>query len=86
MKSRNLRNVLIPSFALLIGGSLVASITSTVAWFQYATRAQVAYVEAVSHCSKLLKISVDDGLNWGNDFYSNDMASHIEGNHLLPSF
>ena len=84
MKTHNLRKVIIPSFALLIGASLTATISSTLAWFQNATRARVAYVDALSQCSKLLKISVDNGLHWGNDYYQNDMASHIEGNHLLP--
>ena len=84
MKTTSLRKIVIPSFALLIGGALAASISSTVAWFQYATKAQVAYVGALSHCSKLLKISVDNGNTWGNDYYQNDMASHISGNHLLP--
>lgn len=84
MKTSSLRKVIIPSFALLIGGALIASVTSTLAWFQYATRARVAYVGALSHCSKLLKISVDDGYHWGNDYYQDDMDSHIEGNHLLP--
>ena len=84
MKINSLKKIAIPSFALLIGGALAASISSTVAWFQYATSARVAYVDALSHCSKLLKISVDGGNTWGNDFYQNDMASHIQGNHLLP--
>ena len=84
MKTSSLRKVIIPSFALLIGGSLAASVASSLAWFQYATSARVAYVGALSHCSKLLKISVDGGNTWGNDFYQNDMASHIQGNHLLP--
>lgn len=84
MKTPSLKKIIIPSFALLIGGSLVATISSTVAWFEYATSARVAYVGALSHCSKLLKISVDNGQHWGNDYYQNDMASHIEGNKLLP--
>lgn len=84
MKTTSLRKIVIPGFALLIGGALAASISSTVAWFQYATRAQVAYVGAMSHCSKLLKISVDNGVHWDNDYYQNDMASRIQGNHLLP--
>ena len=84
MKTHNLKKVIIPGFALLIGASLTATISSTLAWFQNATRARVAYVGALSHCSKLLKISVDNGLHWGNDYYQNDMESHIEGNHLLP--
>lgn len=84
MKTINLKKIVIPSLALLIGGAMAASISSTAAWFQYATSARVAYVGALSHCSKLLKISVDDGHTWGNDYYQNDMAGHISGNHLLP--
>ena len=84
MKTPILKKLIIPSFVLLIGGSLAGTVSSTVAWFQYATRAQVAYVGALSHCSKLLKISVDDGAHWGNDYYQNDMASHIQGNKLNP--
>ena len=82
--THNLKKVIIPSFALLIGASLVATISSTLAWFQYATAARIAYVGALSHCTKLLKISIDNGTHWGNDFYQNDMAGQIEGNHLLP--
>ena len=83
MKTHKFHKVIIPSFALLIGASLTASLTSTLAWYQSATRARVAYVDAVSHCSKLLKISLDNQ-HWGNDFYENDMASYILGNHLVP--
>ena len=82
-KANNLRKIIIPSFALLIGGSLAATISSTLAWFQYATRAQVAYVGALTHCSKLLRISLD-GQHWGNEYYQNDMANYISGNHLVP--
>lgn len=84
MKTLNLKKVLIPSFALLIGTSLVGTVSSTLAWFQYATRAQLAYVGSLNHCSKLLKISVDGGSTWGNEFSQAQMASHITGNELVP--
>ena len=84
MKTCNLRKIIIPSFALLIGCSLAATVSSTLAWFQYATKAQLAYVGALSHCSKLLKISVDDGAHWGNEYSPTQMASKIAGNHLVP--
>lgn len=83
MKTRNIRKVIIPSFALLIGASLAATISSTLAWFQYVTTAKVAYVGALTHCTKLLKISLD-GIHWGNDFYQDDMSNYISGNHLVP--
>lgn len=86
MKTRNFKKIIIPSFALLIGGSLAATVSSTLAWFQYATRAQLAYVGALSHCSKLLKISVDNGSHWGNDYSPVQMAAPgiISGNNLVP--
>ena len=59
-------------------------LTSLIGRFQYATRAQVAYVGALTHSTKLLKISIDNGGHWGNDYYQDDMASHISGNHLVP--
>lgn len=84
MKTSSLRKVIIPSFSLLIGGSLAATISSTLAWFQYATRANIAYVGAVVHGSKLLKVSIDNGIHWGNEYYQNDTVGRIEGNYLLP--
>ena len=84
MKTRNLKKLVLPTFALLIGGSLAGTVSSTLAWFQYATKAQLAYVGALSHCSKLLKISIDNGAHWGNDYSPTQMASKIQGNHLIP--
>ena len=84
MKTSNFRKAIIPSFALLIGGSFAATMTSTLAWFQYATKAQLAYVGSLTHCSKLLKISVDNGTTWGNEYSPTQMANKIAGNHLLP--
>ena len=52
------RKLVVTCLALLTGASVAGSITSTVAWFEYATRAQVAYTGTTSHCSKLLRISL----------------------------
>ena len=66
MKTLTHRKLVITSLALLAGATLVTSVTSTVAWFQYSTQAQVAYTGTSAHCSKLLEISVDDGTTWGS--------------------
>lgn len=58
------RKIIISSLAILVGASLIGSVTGTVAWFQYATRAQVAYTGATAHCTKMLEISVDNGAHW----------------------
>ena len=64
------RKLVITSLSLLVGASVAGSVIGTSAWFQYATKAQVAYTGSTSHCSKLLRISVDNGSTWGNDITS----------------
>lgn len=61
------RKVVIASLALLTGAAVAGSVTSTVAWFQYAVRAQAAYTGTTTHCTKMLRISADNGATWGND-------------------
>lgn len=69
------RKLVVTALSLLIGASVAGSITSTVAWFQYVTRAQVAYTGTTSHCSKLLRISADNGATWGNDINLNSLST-----------
>ena len=66
------KSLVIASLTTLVGASLAGTITSTLAWFQYATTAQVAYTGTTSHCSKLLKISSDGGNNWVSDVVLSD--------------
>ena len=79
MKIQTTRKIIISSLALLSGAALAGSVTGTVAWFQYATRAQVAYTGTTAHCSKMLQISVDDGDDdptnnvWGTDIKSSQL-------------
>ena len=55
------RNFIISSLVALAGVTLASSVTGTVAWFQYATSASVAYTGTTVACSKLLQLSVDGG-------------------------
>ena len=71
---RTSRKLIITSLALLAGASLVGSITGTVAWFQYATRAQVAYTGLTAHCTKMLEISVDNGNTWKTEIGKDELA------------
>ena len=72
--SKTTRKLIVTSLALVSGASLAGSITGTVAWFQYATRAQVAYTGATAHCTKMLEISVDNGNTWKTDLGKNELA------------
>ena len=66
------KSLVITSLTALVGVSLAGTISSTLAWFQYATKAQVAYTGTTSHCTKMLMISSDGGSNWGNDIALSD--------------
>lgn len=61
------RNFIISSLVALTGATLASSVTGTVAWFQYATSASIAYTGTTVGCSKLLQLSDDAGSNWKSD-------------------
>ena len=67
------RKVVISSLTLLSAFTLAGSISGTIAWYQYSTRATVAYTGTSAHCSKLLQISCDDGTTWGSDIKNADL-------------
>ena len=70
------RKLVISSLAILTGAAVAGSVTSTVAWFQYAVRAQIAYTGTTSHCTKMLKISADSGATWGNDINLSSLSTN----------
>ena len=54
------RSIIIPAFALLIGASLAGSVTGTIAWYQYSTRVQTAYVGTSGGTSGNLQMRIKD--------------------------
>lgn len=70
------RKLVIASLSILVGAAVAGSITSTAAWFQYNIRAQVAYTGTTSHCTKMLKISADNGASWNNNINLSSLASN----------
>ena len=50
------KKIIVSTLALAMGAALAGSISGTVAWFQYSTRAQAAFIGASAHCSELLEI------------------------------
>ena len=74
----NKTKIIVPTLALAMGAALAGSVSGTVAWFQYATRAQAAYIGSTAHCSELLQMKIGDG-EWGNEFDSSDIDTAING-------
>ena len=44
MMKKNLSKVIVPTLAIAIGAAIAGSISGTVAWYQYSTRVNVAYL------------------------------------------
>ena len=66
----------ITTFAVATITGIIGSVAGTVAWFQYSTRAQVAYTGTSVHCTQNLLISLD-GENWKTELNSADTISYL---------
>lgn len=55
MKMNN-KKIIVSTLALAMGAALAGSVSGTVAWFQYSTRAQAAFIGTSAHCSEMLEI------------------------------
>ena len=79
----NSKKIIVSTLALVMGAALAGSISGTVAWYQYSTRAQAEFQGVSAHCSEDLQIrivSADAGLGaWhnGNLDYT-DVANYLK--------
>ena len=82
------KSIIIPAFALLIGASLAGSISGTVAWYQYSTRVQTAYIGVSGGESGNLQISLDGGSTWNSRLTYDDIGDYLHdqniGQELVP--
>ena len=60
------KSIIIPAFALLIGASLAGSISGTVAWYQYSTRVNAAYVGMSGGKDGNLQMRFDSNEEWSS--------------------
>ena len=72
------KSIIIPAFALLIGASLAGSITGTVAWYQYSTRVQTAYVGVSGGTSGNLQIRLAGG-EWSTRLTKEAIQTYVSG-------
>ena len=73
------KSIIIPAFALLIGASLVGSITGTVAWYQFSTRVDTAYVGVAGGTSGNLQMRLKgvQGAEWLTRLTKEDIKSYL---------
>lgn len=74
MKTKNMKKIVVSTMALVMGAALAGSISGTVAWYQYSTRASVSYVGVSKHSTHALQVSLD-GTTWGTSFASADIKA-----------
>ena len=78
------KSIIIPAFALLIGASLAGSISGTVAWYQYSTRVNAAYVGVSGGTSGNLQIKLGDG-EWTTRLTKETIAAYINNAEKNPN-
>ena len=71
-----MNKIIIPAAALAMGVALVGSVSSTLAWYQYSTKAQAAYVGTSVGQSENLEIKKSDG-TWASNLLASDIDDLI---------
>ena len=87
--------IVVPTLAIAMGAALVGSVSSTLAWYQYSTKAQAAYIGTSVGNSENLEIRVKDGApvnnqqnyKWVSNAKSADIAQLVSegyGTNVIP--
>ena len=83
------KKIIVSTLALAMGAALAGSVSGTVAWFQYSTRAQAAYIGTTAHCSEMLEIQATavggtpDSTKWKTELLASDIATASNGTGSL---
>ena len=66
--------IIVPALSLLVGITLAGSISGTIAWYQYSTRANAAYLGMSGGTTGNLQLRLDGG-EWLTRLTKNDISS-----------
>ena len=75
------KKLIIPAFALLAGASLVGSISGTIAWYQYSTRANVSYIGTSAGTIGNLQVRLAGG-EWGTQISYQDVRTYLSSQNI----
>ena len=82
MKMNKTTKIIVPVLAMAMGAALVGSVSSTLAWFQYSTKAQASFVGATVYEAENLEVkasvSTDTDQVWKSNLTRSDV-SHLAG-------
>lgn len=83
-----MNKIIIPAAMLAVGVALVGSISSTLAWYQYSTKAQAAFIGTSVGKAENLEILTANGTTWKSNLTSTDVnalaATSGQYPNLLP--
>ena len=74
------KKIIVSALALAMGATLAGSISGTVAWYQYSTRAQAAYIGTSIGASENLEIKV------GSSTWMDELNSTVVGNNITSGY
>ena len=74
---KNLSKVIVPTLAIALGAALAGSISGTVAWYQYSTRVNVAYIGTSVGLSQNLQVKIKGYGNWQTNLTHQDISSYL---------
>ena len=76
------KKIIVPALSLLAGASLIGSVSGTVAWYQYSTRANVSYIGSSAGVTGNLQVRIADATNeageWGPQIRTEDVLDYLE--------
>lgn len=82
-----MNKIIIPAAMLAVGVALVGSVSSTLAWYQYSTKAQAAYIGTSVGQSENLEIQKKD-LKWATNLPSSEVeklaGADVKAKNLIP--
>ena len=70
------KRIIVPALALLAGASLAGSVTGTIAWYQYSTRANASYIGTSAGTVGNLQIRLPGG-EWENQIRTDDVLAYL---------
>ena len=83
----DMKKIVVPALAICVGAAIAGSVSGTVAWYQYSTRASTAYLGTSAGTAGNLKLRIK-GTNtasdeaWVNSLTKEDIAAYLAANHL----
>ena len=83
------KKLIIPAFTLLVGSALAGSVSGTVAWYQYSTKSNVAYIGTSIGTARNLKVRIKKAdqaadADWGSEVTYSDVQTYLQGKKLTP--